>query len=609
MRKLFGSSIRKQIIILVAAMAVVPMGIIIYSVEDQRRDDRRDAELALSRLVNEVSNDQSVLLSGAEQLLSTLAYLPAVRSRDAQAISELLSELTHKTPQITNLLMIDSTGLVWASALPMKGVVRADDRRFFKNAMATGRFSSGEFTIGRVLSKPALSFGYPIKDTAGRITDIATVAFTLTHYNRLLKLKRMPENTSLVLVDHKGTILFHNTNPLLIGKEDKLFGRMQGVADEGVFDAVGNSGINRMHAYQKIRMAGEETPYMYVRAGLPVSDLMNRTRAALFARGGLMLALTLMAFGFAVYLSKRGIIDKVVALQDATHKIASGNLDVRVSDYVKGGELGELGQAFDRMSETLIVDNERRKRAEDSLNRLNEELESRVKERTEELVFLNKELQAFSYSVSHDLRAPLVRLSGFVDILLDECRGKLTDQELHYLERIRSSGEKMRDLIDALLALSRVTSKELNFDRVNLAELATEIVAGVREQATGREIDFISPGSLIVQGDPALLKLALENLIGNAVKYSARKERTAIELGCFEDKGKTVYFVKDNGAGFDPAYSSELFAPFRRLHREEEFTGIGIGLATVQRIVRRHGGNIWADGSEGEGATFYFTLN
>ena len=221
----------------------------------------------------------------------------------------------------------------------------------------------------------------------------------------------------------------------------------------------------------------------------------------------------------------------------------------------------------------------------------------------------NRELEAFSYSVSHDLRAPLRSIEGFSQILLEDYAEKLDEEGQNYLGRVRAASRRMALLIDDLLDLSRVSRSPLRRELVDLSAQAREITAELAKSQPEREAEFVIADGLTANGDARLLSLALENLLGNAWKFTSREERARIEFGSTTLEGRErVYFVRDNGVGFDEAYAGKLFGAFQRLHGPEEFEGTGIGLATVQRIVRRHGGRVWAEGEVGKGATFFFTL-
>jgi light-regulated signal transduction histidine kinase (bacteriophytochrome) len=233
-------------------------------------------------------------------------------------------------------------------------------------------------------------------------------------------------------------------------------------------------------------------------------------------------------------------------------------------------------------------------------------LEQRVAERTARLEEAVKELESFSYSVSHDLRAPLRSLDGFSSVLLEDYSDKLDEQGTHYLDRIKNASQKMATLIDDLLELSRVTRREMSIKRVDLTKICKKIAKEFNTREPKQKIKFSIKKGLKDNGDPILIEQALRNLMDNSWKFTSQKTKAKVEIGSKTENNEEIFFIKDNGIGFDMKYSDKLFVPFQRLHSKPEFPGTGIGLATVQRIINRHGGKIWGEGKPDKGAIFFF---
>ena len=237
-------------------------------------------------------------------------------------------------------------------------------------------------------------------------------------------------------------------------------------------------------------------------------------------------------------------------------------------------------------------------------------LEEKVRERTRQLTLANRELEAYSYSIAHDLRAPLRAITGFSQVLLEDAANRLTECDKDNLNRIAGAGNHMGQLIDEILELSRVGRIDMALARVDLSAISRRLLQHLCEAETDRQVDCSVQDGVVVLGDEQLLSLLMQNLLGNAVKYTARETPAGISVGAARDaSGVMVYYVRDNGAGFDMRYADQLFKPFHRLHAHHEFPGSGVGLAIVLRVVERHGGRVWADAEPGRGATFYFTLN
>jgi signal transduction histidine kinase len=354
------------------------------------------------------------------------------------------------------------------------------------------------------------------------------------------------------------------------------------------------------------------------------SDMKEVARTVRLSAGiaaGVMAVALLAAWVLATML--QGLISHPILALAETAAAVSTREDYSVrAPKVGADELGALTEAFNLMLGRIEEQTRTVSESREQLRQYAGELEQRVAERTHELeernealrrnaaelLAANTELDAFAYSVSHDLRAPLRSIDGFSQVLLEDYAPRLDDAGRDSLHRVRAASQRMGVLIDDLLKLARVTRTELRTEVVELSAMAREIATELQRSAPERQVDFaIAPG-ITARGDLRLLRVVLENLLRNSWKYTAKQPRPRIEFGVLTDNGERVFTVRDNGAGFDMKYADKLFGVFQRLHSAADFEGTGVGLATVRRIVTRHGGRIWAEGTVDQGATFYFTL-
>jgi signal transduction histidine kinase len=358
---------------------------------------------------------------------------------------------------------------------------------------------------------------------------------------------------------------------------------------------------------------------LYLKSDLQAVSHTLRLSAAIAVAA---LGFSLLA-AFVLATALQGSISRPILALAETAKTVSARQDYSVRAPKLGeDELGTLTDSFNQMLGHIEDQDHALRESQEELQRYATGLEQRVAERTQELearhealrrnaaelLAANQELDAFAYSVSHDLRAPLRSIDGFSQIVLEDYAAHLDDAGRDALQRVRAATQRMGSLIDDLLKLARVTRAEMRTEAVNLSDIAQDITAELERTTPDRHVEFeITPG-LRARGDPRLVRVALENLLRNSWKYTAKQPRARVEFGSMDENGERVFLIRDNGAGFDMKYMDKLFGVFQRLHSSAEFEGTGVGLATVRRIITRHGGRIWAEGAVDRGATFYFTL-
>jgi signal transduction histidine kinase len=371
-------------------------------------------------------------------------------------------------------------------------------------------------------------------------------------------------------------------------------------------------------AFKRIVDNGEILGTVYVRADYALYD---RLTGYLFIAASVLVLAMLVAFALSAIL-QRLVTRPLLAVSEIARQVMETRDYSRRAQRLSTDEVGTLVDSFngmlaeiERRTQALEESNREqarevaeRTRAEQEVLRLNQELESRVQQRTAQLESANRELEAFCYSVSHDLRAPLRAIDGFSQALIEDFPDSVPEEARRYLGKIRFSAGRMGQLIEDLLNLSKVSRGALERSSVNLSGVAAEVASELQQREPARAVEVSIWEEMVVDGDARLLRVALENLMGNAWKFTARTAKARIEVGALRDGGQATYFVRDNGAGFDMKFVGKLFGAFQRLHQANDYPGTGIGLATVQRIVHRHGGRIWADAQPGKGAVFFFTL-
>jgi PAS domain S-box-containing protein len=381
MRKFLSWPIRVHLLLLVILLALPSITLILYwgiAARDEAIEDAKDECL---KFVNAVAGEQQAVVAGVQHLLSTLALLPQVQSRNAPATDAILSDLLKKNPLYSSIGISDISGLIWASATPYEGTISVADRKYFRDAVQSGMFSSGEFSVGRIVKKPVLNFAQPVMNASNELTSVIAMSVNLDHVQSLFEKINLPAGSSYSLLDHRGIILYRNSQDAfseqLVGKPDtreELFKIMVEGPDEGTYEAMGNDGQVRLTAYKKLRLPHESQPYLYIRSSIPKATVVSKANAAMLRNMAALASVFAVGLILAAFIGRRMILDPIEKLKEASRQMATGPAPVNISEQVKHGELGELAQAFDDMTEALL-------RKEEELL----ESERRERERAEEL--------------------------------------------------------------------------------------------------------------------------------------------------------------------------------------------------------------------------------
>lgn len=596
-------SLRARAIFLVL-LAILPLlALTLYTYLEKR--DRAIRELQRDELVaaRNLATLQETLINSTRQFLATLARLPQVQGRDREACNVLFADLMEHCPHLASIGGSDSEGLVFACAPSVSGRFSISGHLFFQKTKLTRDFVMGEPLLGSISHKYNIMLSYPLLDNAGRFQGLVWAGLDLEWLGGLLAKNDLPPGIALGMTDNSGKVLFRYPDPL------KYMGKMmpetliQAMAahDEGVAEGAGLPGDARLFAFARLSHPWEE---MRLAIGLPRDWALGPVNREL-GRNLLWLGLVgLLSMAAAWYGSGLFIVQPVKKLRDVTDHLAAGDLTARAGLQNSVGELGLLAQAFDQMADSLQA-------RDAALKQTTAELHERIIEldrRTAQLEASNKELESFSYSVAHDLRAPLRGIAGFSGILLEEYRDQLDDEGKRFLHIIQTDVGKMGNLIDDLLALSRLARRELRPRVFAMEPLAQAACKELQELAPARTVEIKVNPLPPARGDRDMIREALQNLLGNAFKFTRARETAVIEISGWEEERENIYCIRDNGVGFDMQYVGKLFEAFQRLHLEKEYEGTGMGLAIVRRIIQRHDGRVWAEGKVGEGAKFCFSL-
>lgn len=603
------------------AVVLLPLGgLSFWSAFNASRTALDQAKDQLTLAASLVAAQQDRRADAAQHLLAVITEVPEIRSLNRERCQSYMESLRGRYPIYGNIGILDLKGDLICHAADRQGRFNAADRRYFRDAIATRAFTLGELVIGRTIKRPLITFALPVIQD----TELQAVAFAGVDIGQMqadLNELPLPPGVRLAVLDEQGRLLIERDADGLPVRAPGTPAMSPAVRDAakamkaGHFQALGRDGRKRLIAVAPAEPVGSGRllALASMDESLITSAAWDRARREL-----LILALALSASLLAAWLvASRMISRPAAALEQVATRLAGGDLDARVGEAAasQGDEFGRIAATLDLMAQRLqerqrqlVAELEKTRQANEQLDEANWTLEQRVAEATQGLRQSNRELEAFSYSVSHDLRAPLAAVEGFTRALAERLGDHPDEKVVHYLARVRAGAHQMEELIQGLLQLARLAREPMASVPVDLSELASDTLESLRVQAPGRQVEVRVREGLVALGDARMLRTVMQNLLGNAWKFTEPREPAVIEVGMKQEAAGPVFYVKDNGVGFDMAHAVRLFTPFQRLHTNEEFPGTGIGLATVQRVIERHGGRIWAQAEPGQGCTVFFTL-
>lgn len=591
-------SIRLKLILIVLAVLVPLISVAAYSYYVVIEATRHELSWKIRLTAEEIAKDLGDHFDKTFNVMDALARHPAVKSMDSAAADRLFAELLPSYPLHLNILTARPNGFNAGSATAPQEAhkLNYNDKEWFQEAL-NGKRVIGNLHVSKLFKAPAIMMAAPVYDDNALLKGVIGLPINLDELRKkLVKDWQLPPQSIILATDAKGNMLVDTLHKEHVGENLAHFPLVK-AAKKTVNDFVempASDGIKRLY-YVAIP---KNTDWRII-VGVPLESFVKSSTLIINPYLIAIGTATILGLILAILLGRR-LSSNISSIVAGMKSIGDGNLEHRLK--LKGrDELADIAEYFNEMAE-------KHQQYEREIRGMNAQLEQRVEERTAQLVAANKELDSFSYSVSHDLQAPLRSISGFSDILLEEYGDKLETQVKDCVERIHNASTRMGSLINELLQLSHINRAELHKQTVNLSEMALQIAEELRQSKPDRQVEFKISSAITANADTILIRTVMENLLGNAWKFTQYVANPVIIFDAKLENKITTYFVKDNGAGFNQEYVGKLFSPFQRLHANTEFEGSGIGLASVQRIIHRHGGTIWAEGKEGEGAAFYFTL-
>lgn len=596
--------------LLVTLAALLPATVALGFLFKQRDHDITQAGHNLAALARTASNELRAKIQGTHQLLFGLAQSRELDGEERGACSAYLAEVLRQHPQYTSILTIKPNGDLHCDSLRTGRKLNLADRVYFQQALVSPA-PVLEPVIGRLTGNGVVQVAQASRDPQGKVRFVLLASINLEQFSREVVGLQPYSDTAVTIFDRAGIVLASRStrvgapraNRPVAGKSlaDSALGRFAMNGHNGdTAEFVGPAGVRRVWALGALPPPWDAG--VLIALGVPTQDLAaDAERRARIVLAGVVGA-ALLALLLAWLLGELGVRRPLGRIMKGTARFRKGDLDARIGPPYPAGGIGDLMRALDNTSNQVQTQQK-------EIHHLNEGLEERVRVRTAELETVNQELQAFSYSLAHDLRQPLITIGGFCGKLRTTLQPGASELQDHCLGRIQAGVQKINELSDAMASLARLSHPYLASGAVDISAIASAALAACQQRDPDRLAIIHVQADLQATADPAMLTLAIHHLVDNAWKFTRGQARTEISVDCARyPDGTLIFHVKDNGVGFEMAHAGKLFSAFQHQHLGSDFPGTGIGLASVHKIVTRHGGKVWADSAPGEGTTFYFTL-
>jgi C4-dicarboxylate-specific signal transduction histidine kinase len=619
-------SLRTHLLIMASLLALPAFILIIHFAVHQSRDSITSGVAVARKLVDGISSEQYNLTGDAEQLLTVLAQLPEIKSHDARATTVILSDILKKSPHFGNMIIADRSGAVWASGLPMNSSFSIGETRTFNNTVKSRHFSSGEYLVGKISARPTIGFGYPILGKNGTVDGVIAVNINFRHFNERVSRAGLPGNSIFTIIDHNSIIIDRNIAPeQFVGTKEKddVFLRMKNGADEG--SSVDYGPGQCIEAYRKLRLPGEQSPYLYIRASVPLQDAQQQAYWTLTHNVAFLLPFLIAMFVLVIVIGNYCFLKRIGKLQETAQRLAEGDLHIRVSEHVQGGELGRLGVAFDEMANKLALREQSLLAKQQELNDLNLTLSRRVEEETElrirqeRLLARHARLAAIGEmigAIAHQWRQPLATLGATIQSIRMAWERQTIDAR--FLEKAEADAQKqLFYMSDTIEDFRNFFNPEKVTELFDIKEKIVDVTLLVAAQfansgVTLETIDNAPDCRLMTEGYQNEFKQSLLNLVSNAfdaVKANGGPANDAggvVTISVASENGTAVIEVRDNGCGVPYEIADKIFEPY--FTSKSEGNGTGIGLYMSRLIIEESMGGRLSFTSGPDGTVFTIKL-